>query len=168
MAARRAAICKRYLFQQIENQHVVGHSIERWLFANHFSSRCIAIGDFPRTPCGGTHVEHIGKLREIRAMIFPENAEGSGVRRRSRKNANDLEPDPRDHLAQHDRRRRVHARGPQRKAQTDPCAEGLAGEPVAISEFAAASRISHRREENFPKASPPNILIVIRLCSPRP
>ena len=30
MAARRAAICKRYLFQQIENQHVVGHSIERW------------------------------------------------------------------------------------------------------------------------------------------
>ena len=28
MAARRAAICKRYLFQQIENQHVVGHSIE--------------------------------------------------------------------------------------------------------------------------------------------
>jgi hypothetical protein len=36
------------------------------------SSRCIAIGDFPRTPCGGTHVEHIGELREIRAMIFPE------------------------------------------------------------------------------------------------
>ena len=41
----------------------------------------------------------------------------------------------RRHLAQHDCRRPVHARGPQRKAQADPCAEGLAGEPVTISEL---------------------------------
>src|SRR5262249_2017940 len=46
---------------------------------------------------------------------FPENAEGSGVRRRSRENANDLKPDPREHSAQHNRRRPVHARGAQRK-----------------------------------------------------
>ena len=39
-----------------------------------------------------------------------------------------------DHLAPHDRRRPVDVRGTQRKAQADPCAEGLAGEPVASSE----------------------------------
>jgi hypothetical protein len=53
-------------------------------------------------------------------------------------------PDPRDHPAQHDRRRPVHARGPQRKAQADPCAKGLAGEPVAISESVASC--DHRGE----------------------
>jgi hypothetical protein len=45
------------------------------------------------------------------------------------------------HPAQHDRRRPVHARGPQRKAQADPCAEGLAGEPVAIWEFVTSGII---------------------------
>ena len=47
-----------------------------------------------------------------------------------------LNPIPRDHTAQHDRRRLVHARGAQRKAQADSRPEGLAGEPVAISKYA--------------------------------
>ena len=34
MTARRASICRRYRFQQIENQHLIGHSIERQLFAH--------------------------------------------------------------------------------------------------------------------------------------
>ena len=55
MAARRAAICKRYLFQQIENQHVVGHSIERGLFATHFQVAVSLLETFPdslrRYPC---------------------------------------------------------------------------------------------------------------------
>ena len=72
---------------------------------------------------------------------------GSGVRRRSRENANDSKPDPWDHAAQHDRRRPVHARGPQRKAQADPCAERLAGEPVAISDFVASC--DHRGLSSF-------------------
>jgi hypothetical protein len=52
-------------------------------------------------------------------------------------------PDPRDDPAQHDRGRRVHARGPQRKAQADPRTEGLAEEPAAISESVASW--DHRR-----------------------
>jgi len=76
----------------------------------------------------------VPRSRARRGSGFSESAQGSGVRRRSRENANDLKPDPRDHLAQHDRRRPVHARGPQRKAQADPCPEGLAQEPVTISE----------------------------------
>ena len=28
MAARRTSICRRYPFQPIENQHLIGHSIE--------------------------------------------------------------------------------------------------------------------------------------------
>jgi hypothetical protein len=39
-----------------------------------------------------------------------------------------LNPIPGAHLAQHDRRRSVHAGGLQRKAQADPRAQGLAGE----------------------------------------
>jgi hypothetical protein len=46
-----------------------------------------------------------------------------------------LNMDPREHPAQHDRRRLVHGRSTQRKAQADPCAEGLAGKPVSISEI---------------------------------
>src|SRR4030095_481173 len=60
-----------------------------------------------------------------------------GTISRSRENANDLEPNPRDHPAQNDRRRPVHARGAQRKAQADPCAEGVVGEPVAVSKSVA-------------------------------
>jgi hypothetical protein len=41
-------------------------------------------------------------------------------------------------IARHDRRRPVHARDAQREAQADLCAEGLAGEPVAISESVAS------------------------------
>src|SRR4029434_388448 len=61
-----------------------------------------------------------------------------GTISRSRENANDLEPNPRDHPAQNDRRRPVHARGLQRKGQADPYPEGLAGEPPAISESVAS------------------------------
>ena len=49
MAARRASICRRYPFQQIENQHLIGHSIERRCLRIIFKS-CIAIGHFPRLP----------------------------------------------------------------------------------------------------------------------
>jgi hypothetical protein len=53
------------------------------------------------------------------------------------KTRNDLESDLRDHPAQHDRRRPVHANRAQRKAQADPCAEGLSREPVVVSESVA-------------------------------
>jgi hypothetical protein len=52
-----------------------------------------------------------------------------------------LNPIPGANLHKHDRRRPIHARGPQRKAQADPCAEGLAGEPVAIWEFVTSGII---------------------------
>jgi hypothetical protein len=54
-----------------------------------------------------------------------------------------LNPIPGTTLHNMNRRRPVHARGPQRKAQADPWAEGLAGEPVAISESIAP--LDHRR-----------------------
>jgi hypothetical protein len=28
--------------------------------------------------------------------------------------------------------------------------------------------VSEKQDENYPKASPPNVFIVVRLCSPRP
>jgi len=77
-------------------------------------------------------------MEEIKLLAM-----SSGVRRRSRENANDPKPDPRNHLAQYDHRRPGYARGPQRKAQADPCTEGLAGEPVAIS--VAVASCDHRR-----------------------
>lgn len=50
------------------------------------------------------------RVRAVEAA-FPENYEGSLVRRRSREDANDLKPDSRIHPAQHARRTSVHARG---------------------------------------------------------
>jgi hypothetical protein len=48
----------------------------------------------------------LGRVAGSRARLgsgFPESAEGSGVRRRSRENANDLKSDPWGHIAQHHR-----------------------------------------------------------------
>jgi len=53
MAARWASICRRYSFQQIENQHLVGHSMSAGCLRLIFKS-LYAIGDFSPTPCGGT------------------------------------------------------------------------------------------------------------------
>jgi hypothetical protein len=50
MAARRPSICRRYPFQPIENQHVVGHSIERRLFATHFQVAELLSETFPPLP----------------------------------------------------------------------------------------------------------------------
>jgi hypothetical protein len=48
-----------------------------------------------------------------------------------------LNPNPRLHKMIVERP--VHVRGPRRKAQVDPCAEGLAGKRVAISESLPSS-----------------------------
>src|SRR4029453_16964602 len=80
-------------------------------------------------------------MEEIKLLAM-----ASGVRRRSRENANDLKSDPRHHLAQHDRRRPVHARGAQRKAQADRRAEGLA---ESRSPFRNRSIWDHLRGELF-------------------
>jgi hypothetical protein len=64
------------------------------------------------------------RVRAVEAA-FLKNAEGSGSRRRGRKNTHDPKPDLRDHPAQHDRRMPVHARGSKkRKAPVNPHAEG--------------------------------------------
>jgi hypothetical protein len=75
----------------------------------------------------------------VRAVepVFLKTLKDPVLRRRSREDANDPKADPLDHLAQHDRRRPVHARGPSKKAQADPCPEELPGEPVAILESVA-------------------------------
>src|SRR5262245_9190146 len=51
----------------------------------------------------------------------------------------------RGQLAQHDRRRPVHAHGAQRKAQADPPGKGLTGTSVVISESSPAWNYSWSR-----------------------
>ena len=84
------------------------------------------------------------RSRPRRGSGFFEDSEDPEFIAGNRENANDFESNPRDQLAQHDRRRPVHARGVQRKVQADPCAQGLAGEPVAISKTSSMLGLSSK------------------------
>src|SRR5262245_60306906 len=65
----------------------------------------------------------------------------SGVRRRSREDASHLKPDLREHLAPHDRRRPVRARGARQKTQANPAPKGQ-WETAAIFRIRALKRRS--------------------------
>ena len=74
---------------------------------------------------------------------FSENAEASGVRRRSRKNANDPKSDSGDHPAQHDCQCLSMPAALKEKLKPILAPEGLTEDPVAISESVASC--DHRR-----------------------